>query len=720
MGQRTAARKQKPKDTTARVSRNDAAGLSAEALNALRRLGARLDGTEILRLQAASRLLVCREQGVQKDAATLLGGEPWAEYLRGVLGVGHLERRSPYELAGWLSVGRDTTELREALVGQGRPREIEKLEESIKGLCDLDAGSLMGSSFGAAMRLASFCSVQSLMLVLDSCHGVAPSSTNAIEEALQSICSVAARAEPAYRDELAVRWGKYRQSVKKRGTDQLVYESVRVADRLLTTSMLIGRPSSSGIGEHPFPLTVATSRLLASAEVMDVSELPDPAHVTPRVELDVTRWWRELTVLLPHELDARDSEGVTAVTTAAWVTWLLGDFETAFRIAGMLHIEMHVALPGVFALLPFDAALLVSDERERAGFITLGVSQLLGGRTLPWKSVAERMQNLLGSTPAPYWPFRGERAGSSRTQDRAVRLVEQALSEGAKASEMMGLVVAEYEARGAAPATAVRVEAVERTGEVPAESASSRAPAEFSTGPTDLDAVEEVLEWLSRAGTEADRASYAAWCLSEEGRGVLGDVGVLAQLRDVREHIDLDTLRGEVQRSLWSCVGTHRFSAAIEASRDLHVLSEDEISSVEAEHTARTRTVAIAAAVAEGAPVRVVFVGGNETQAAYVPHIEETLRETYGGRVSITWVDQTWGSNWHVVADRVDRLLVEADVVCLMTFVRTALGGRVRKLSKSHGVPWVAVTGHGRAALLGSIHEAVGVVDRLRERASQS
>jgi hypothetical protein len=54
-----------------------------------------------------------------------------------------------------------------------------------------------------------------------------------------------------------------------------------------------------------------------------------------------------------------------------------------------------------------------------------------------------------------------------------------------------------------------------------------------------------------------------------------------------------------------------------------------------------------------------------------------------------------------------------------MTFVRTALGGRVRKLSKAHGVPWVAVTGHGRAALIGSIQEAVGVVDRLRQRAAE-
>ena len=129
----------------------------------------------------------------------------------------------------------------------------------------------------------------------------------------------------------------------------------------------------------------------------------------------------------------------------------------------------------------------------------------------------------------------------------------------------------------------------------------------------------------------------------------------------------------------------------------MHVLTSDEIDAVEAEHLSRSRITAGVETTTPSAttPVRVVFVGGNETQAAYVPYIEGALSEEYGGCVTVTWVDQTWGSNWHVVAERVDRLLSDADVVCLMTFVRTALGGRVRKLSKAHGVPWVAVTGHG-------------------------
>lgn len=720
MGQRTVARKQKPTGQAVRPHRADAAGLSAEVLATLRSLGAQMAGGDIIRLQAASRLLLSRDQAVQKDATTFLGSEPWAAYLRGVLGVGQIDRRTAFEVAGWFSTGRSTQELRAALLGAGRPREMERFEESLVTLCGMKSGTLLGSSFGPAVSLASECSTDTLMQVLVTCGGEVPHSTIDVEEALQGICAHMARIGVARRDEIALSWGRYRQSLKRKGSDALVYESVRVADRLLVTSVLMGRTASTALRDHPFPLTVATARILAAAESMDVSELPDPAYVSTPVELEVRRWWVDLAARLPGELTAADSESVAAVTTAAWVSWLHGEFELAFQLTARLHLEMAVTLPCVFALLPLDVALLVRSDRDRQGLISLAVAQLLSDRTLPWQSVTTRLHALVGTVPASYWPFPAERTGAGRTRDRAAMLVERAIAEGADVHDLLGLVVAEYSARGAVPSE--RREPVRPVREEVAtvdEAAVERPVTVLEQGPRDMDEVDAVLEWLSYSNSASDRVQFAAWCISDGAVSVLGDTGVLSQLLTLRTEVDISKLRAVVQRTLWSCIGTHRFSSAIEAAQELHVLTAEEVGAVEAEHLSRSQNAAAVETTSSSAatPVRVVFVGGNETQAAYVPYIEGVLNEKYGGRVTVTWVDQTWGSNWHIVAERVDRLLSDADVVCLMTFVRTALGGRVRKLSKAHGVPWVAVTGHGRAALIGSIHEAVGVVDRLRVRA---
>lgn len=683
----------------------------------------KMEGAEIVRLQAASRLLMSSDLAVQKDATTVLGAEPWAEYLRGVLGVGQIDRRTAFELAGWFSTGRSTEELRLALLGAGRPREIERFEESLVALCGARSGKLLSDSFGSAVTLAAECSTAALVEVLRACAGDVPASTEEIEEALQSICAHMARIAVVRRDELALSWGRYRQSLKRKGADAIVYESVRVADRLLVTSVLMGRTASSGLREHPFPLTVATSRMLAAAESMDVSELPDPAYVSNGVELEVRKWWAELAMNLPTELSPSDSECVAAVTTAAWVSWLQGEFELAFQLTARLHMEMAVTLPSVFSLLPLDAALLARSERDRVGLVTLAVAQLLSQDTLSWQSVRTRLNALIGSVPDSYWPFPVEKPGVARTRYRAAMLVERAVSEGATMVDLLGLVVTEYAARGVVPNETREVVEQDATtlSVYVAEERAERPDLAFERGPRDMDEVEAVLGWLSHSGSVADRVVFATWCASDDAFGVLGDAGVLAQLMVFQADVEPSLLKVVVQRALWSSVGSHRFSAAIEAAQDMHVLTAEEVDAIEAEHFSRIRNDAddVKSSTADAAPVRVVFVGGNETQAAYVPYIESVLGETYEGRVSVTWVDQTWGSNWHIVAERVDRLLADADVVCLMTFVRTALGGRVRKLSKAHGVPWVAVTGHGRAALIGSIQEAVGVVDRLRQRAAE-
>lgn len=113
-------------------------------------------------------------------------------------------------------------------------------------------------------------------------------------------------------------------------------------------------------------------------------------------------------------------------------------------------------------------------------------------------------------------------------------------------------------------------------------------------------------------------------------------------------------------------------------------------------------------------PLHVLFVGGNETQDRYRDAVEASVAERYGGMVRITWFLSGWRSNWHTDAARVEAAYGQADVVVLMTFVRTHLGQRVRRSSGEAGLPWVACTGHGREAIERAIDRAVALaVDRV-------
>lgn len=115
------------------------------------------------------------------------------------------------------------------------------------------------------------------------------------------------------------------------------------------------------------------------------------------------------------------------------------------------------------------------------------------------------------------------------------------------------------------------------------------------------------------------------------------------------------------------------------------------------------------------APRRVVvlFVGGNETQSRARPAVERTIAASYGDSVTVEWYATGWSSNWGPAASEIESRFAEADVMILMTFVRTMLGRRLRRTAGDAGVPWVACTGHGRASIERAIDRAV-LVSRLR------
>ncbi|HVE47478.1 MAG TPA: hypothetical protein VNA57_12130 [Acidimicrobiales bacterium] len=111
-----------------------------------------------------------------------------------------------------------------------------------------------------------------------------------------------------------------------------------------------------------------------------------------------------------------------------------------------------------------------------------------------------------------------------------------------------------------------------------------------------------------------------------------------------------------------------------------------------------------------GRDVRILFVGGNESQERYQESIDAALAERYEGRVVVEWFTPGWGSNWMKAFSRIESCYEAADAVVLMPYVRTLLGRRVRKTAGEAGLPWVACTAHGRDGLLRAIERAIAVV----------
>lgn len=107
--------------------------------------------------------------------------------------------------------------------------------------------------------------------------------------------------------------------------------------------------------------------------------------------------------------------------------------------------------------------------------------------------------------------------------------------------------------------------------------------------------------------------------------------------------------------------------------------------------------------------VRVLFVGGNETQVRARSAVEAAIAATYGATVTVEWFAPGWGSNWADAAGEIESRFGHSDVLVLMTFVRTTLGRRLRRSAGEARLPWVACTGHGRASMERAIDRAVAL-----------
>lgn len=108
--------------------------------------------------------------------------------------------------------------------------------------------------------------------------------------------------------------------------------------------------------------------------------------------------------------------------------------------------------------------------------------------------------------------------------------------------------------------------------------------------------------------------------------------------------------------------------------------------------------------LANGTPVSVLYIGGNETQIAYEDSIRGSLHSRYPG-LKVEFYFPGWSSKWNVQLDQVRPKLFQADVVVLSKMVRTQFGQHIRALCDSSR-PWFPCTGKGKQSLTRSIEFA--------------
>lgn len=138
-----------------------------------------------------------------------------------------------------------------------------------------------------------------------------------------------------------------------------------------------------------------------------------------------------------------------------------------------------------------------------------------------------------------------------------------------------------------------------------------------------------------------------------------------------------------------------------------HGLKDAELETIEASLAGlspKEIPTTITDALRKGESVRVVYVGGNETQKKMQPEITSELKGEYPGLV-VEFFFPGWSSRWNVPLEKMKPAIDEADIVVLNCLVRTLFGRHVRKYCVSEH-PWRACTGRGKESLKRSIEQA--------------
>ncbi len=178
------------------------------------------------------------------------------------------------------------------------------------------------------------------------------------------------------------------------------------------------------------------------------------------------------------------------------------------------------------------------------------------------------------------------------------------------------------------------------------------------------------------------RDDEAFWLLDAPFSRLLAEATpeALAAAEDVLAHARAVAVSPEARAALPEM--TARLRARQEAARQECALDED----------------GLAAQLRAGRVLRVLFVGGNETQARHERELRAALEqrdEASGGRVVLEFRTPGFNSNWDKTLEAVRGYRGRVDALVLMPFVRTQLGRALRRLASEFDIPWVPCTGKG-------------------------
>ena len=78
--------------------------------------------------------------------------------------------------------------------------------------------------------------------------------------------------------------------------------------------------------------------------------------------------------------------------------------------------------------------------------------------------------------------------------------------------------------------------------------------------------------------------------------------------------------------------------------------------------------------------VSICFIGGNETQRAYVGELQARIEKQYP-QVLLEFEMPGWSSNWGRIMKRIESAIYRADAIVVMRFIRTEFGKKIRRLA---------------------------------------
>ena len=111
--------------------------------------------------------------------------------------------------------------------------------------------------------------------------------------------------------------------------------------------------------------------------------------------------------------------------------------------------------------------------------------------------------------------------------------------------------------------------------------------------------------------------------------------------------------------------------------------------------------------------IRVLVVGGNETQKRFDESLIQSFKETHPHLV-LEFFHSGWTSNWGIQINEFERRLDGTDGVVFSRYMRTGFGQQARK--RLRGVPWRGCGGKGQGAFRNTILTLASGVQRMRAR----